>query len=171
MYFPRSFTTNLYFWHYHCKEHKYILSKRTKNSCSFYRVLKRRFYICTRFFKSLTRTTNPQNSLTFLKRCQFMADYHRRHRNEARRTDKEGGFSPQTLSCPRDIRRLVSLAVQISHHVLSFGSERRPYQTKAHHVYSQTERLSWKRAFSWPTHDQQKPQLWLWEICFARGHR
>ena len=80
-------------------------------------------------------------------------------------------FHLTTLSYPRDIRPLVILAVQLPHYVLSFGSERRSYQTETHHIFSKTERLSWKRTISWPTQGQQKPQLWLREICLARGHQ
>ena len=85
-------------------------------------------------------------------------------------SNTEGGYSPQPLSYPRDIRLALDLAVQLSHHFLSFGSELRPYQTETHHVLSKTERLSWKRAVSRPTEDQQKPQLRLREICFPQGH-
>ena len=51
-------------------------------------------------------------------------------------------FHPKTLSYSRDIRLAVNLAVQLSHHVLSLGSEHRPYETETRHVFSQTERLS-----------------------------
>ena len=82
---------------------------------------------------------------------------------------RKKAFDPTPLSYPRNIRLPVNLAVQLSHHVLSLGSECRSLQTEAHYIFSKTERLSWKRTISWPTQDQQKPQLWVREICLARG--
>ena len=57
-------------------------------------------------------------------------------------TSRKEVFHLTTLFYPRDIRPLVILAVQLPHHVLSFGSERRSYQTETHHIFSKTERLS-----------------------------
>ena len=85
-------------------------------------------------------------------------------------SNTEGVIHHKPLSYPRDIWPALDLAVQLSHHVLSFGSDLRPYQTETHHVLSKTEHLSWKRAISWPTQNQQKPQLRLREICFPQGH-
>ena len=71
---------------------------------------------------------------------------------------------------PRNLRLSLKVAVQLPYNVLSFGPELRPSKKKAYLVFCETERVSRERTVSWPTKEQQKPELWRGKVRVARGH-